>query len=112
MPDIPGEVPLAVRQGQPTVWLNPHRVPATDLLPTLSVSRAAVGAAEPRWRSFDPLLARLFDELATGRIDSPLRALSEPLARRVTGGADGAVWVKADHDLPVTGCIKARGGVY
>ena len=112
MPDIPDGVPLAVRQGQPTVWLNPHRVPAADLLPTLSVSRADVEAAETRWRSFDPLLAQLFDELATGRIDSPLRALSEPLARGVTGGAGGAVWVKADHDLPVTGCIKARGGVY
>ncbi|GJE41789.1 D-serine dehydratase [Methylobacterium soli] len=110
--DIPRGVPLAVRRGQPTVWLNPHRAPTADGLPTRAVSLADVEAALARWRRFEPLLARLFDELETGRIDSPLRALSEPVARRVLGGAGGTVWVKADHELPVTGCIKARGGVY
>ncbi|KAB1074420.1 D-serine ammonia-lyase [Methylobacterium planeticum] len=110
--EIREAVPLAVRQARPTVWLNPRRVAADDILPTLTLTRADVEAAEARWRRFDPLLAHLFDALGTGRIDSPFRALAAPMARRVAGGQGGAVWVKADHELPVTGCIKARGGVY
>ena len=69
--------------------------------------RRRAGAGSTRcWRP-------LFPELETGRIDSPLLALAagrrRPCLRRRRGPA---VWVKADHDLPVTGCIKARGGVY
>ena len=72
-----------------------------------------VEEAQARWRRFAPLLQRLFPELtaAAGRIDSPLIALEDDFARTVLGG-EGRVLVKADHDLPVAGSIKARGGVY
>lgn len=105
-------IPEAVRAGQPTVWRNPHRRPAETVLPGLAYGLADVTAAEARWRRFDPLLARLFPELETGRIDSPLFALEPAVAEPVAGGRNTAIWVKADHALPVTGCIKARGGVY
>lgn len=105
-------IPEAVRSGRPTVWLNPHRGSAPAILPGLDLSLADVEAAEARWRRFDPLLARLFDDLGSGRIDSPLLSLPDRVARAVTGPPGGDVWVKADHDLPVTGCIKARGGIY
>ncbi|GJD96383.1 D-serine ammonia-lyase [Methylobacterium iners] len=105
-------IPEAVREGRPTVWRNPRSGRAAEILPGLSFDRADVEAAEARWRRFDPLLARLFPELGTGRIDSPLRPLASHVAEDVAGRAGARVWVKADHDLPVTGCIKARGGLY
>lgn len=112
MSDQPQGIPEAVRAGRPTVWRNPHGRPAAEILPGLAYGLAAVRDAEARWHRFDPLLAALFPDLETGRIDSPLMALAPDVAAHVSGGAAAAVWVKADHDLPVTGCIKARGGVY
>ncbi len=106
-------VPAEVRAGLPTVWRNPRLLPTAEVLPTLPVQRRDVEEAQARWRRFAPLLQRLFPELtaAAGRIDSPLIALEDDFARTVLGGA-GRVLVKADHDLPVAGSIKARGGVY
>ena len=108
----PLDLPDAVRDGRPTVWRNPHLGRAAEILPGLAFGLAEVEAAEARWRRFDPLLARLFPELATGRIDSALLPLSADLAALASGRPGAAAWVKADHDLPITGCIKARGGVY
>lgn len=105
-------LPAAVLRAEPTVWLNPHRRPSAAVLPGLALTEADLRDAEARWHRFAPLLARLFAGLADGRIDSALAPLAPDVAARVLGGAPGSVWVKADHDLPVTGCIKARGGVY
>lgn len=112
MPDMLTGIPDSVRAGLPTLWRNPHRRPAAEILPGLAYGLSEVAAAEARWRRFDPLLARLFPDLETGRIDSPLLDLDPAVAALVAGGAPAAIRVKADHDLPVTGCIKARGGVY
>ena len=106
-------VPEAVRAGVPTVWRNPHVRPAAEVLPTLPLQWSDVQAAQARWRRFAPLLSKLFPELRSsgGLIDSALLEPKESFARSVLGG-QGRLLVKADHDLPVTGCIKARGGVY
>lgn len=106
-------VPEAVRAGVPTVWCNPHVCPAAEVLSTLRLQWSDVQAAQARWRRFAPLLAKLFPELRSsgGLIDSALLEPKQSFARAVLGG-EGRLLVKADHDLPVTGCIKARGGVY
>lgn len=111
--DVHGAIPPAVRQGEPAVWQNPHRRPAKSVLPALPIAWGDVEAALARWRRFAPLLVRLFPALrpSGGRIDSPLLALDEPIGREVLG-AEGRVLVKADHGLPLTGSVKARGGVY
>lgn len=108
----PLDLPDAVREARPTLWRNPRLGRAAEILSGLDFGLAEVEAAEARWRRFDPLLVRLFPELATGRIDSALLPLSADLATLVSGRPGAAAWVKADHDLPITGCIKARGGVY
>ncbi|MDP4025189.1 D-serine ammonia-lyase [Methylobacterium sp. NEAU 140] len=105
-------IPAAVRRAEPIVWRNPHRRDAASVLAGSAFSEADMHGAEARWRRFDPLLAELFEGTEDGRIDSPLLPVASDLARTVLGDAPGSVWVKADHDLPVTGCIKARGGVY
>ncbi|WP_267360590.1 MULTISPECIES: D-serine ammonia-lyase [unclassified Methylobacterium] len=105
-------IPAPVRRAEPTVWRNPHRQDAAAVLAASAFSEADMRQAEARWRRFDPLLAQLFDGTEDGRIDSPLLPVAPDLSRTLLGDAPGSVWVKADHDLPVTGCIKARGGVY
>jgi D-serine dehydratase len=107
-----GAIPAPVRRAEPVVWRNPHRGDAASVMAASAFSEADMRHAEARWRRFDPLLARLFDGTADGRIDSPLLPVGSDLARTLLGAPPGSVWVKADHDLPVTGCIKARGGVY
>lgn len=107
-----GPIPAPVRRAEPTIWRNPHRRDAASVLAASAFSEADMRGAEARWRRFAPLLAALFDGTDEGRIDSPLLPVAPDLARTLLGGAPGSVWVKADHDLPVTGCIKARGGVY
>lgn len=111
-PCLPGTIPASVRQGKPTVWINPRYHKSAEVLANLPFSRLDVNSAENRWRRFDPLLARLFTELQTGRIDSPLLPLDPPCRQRILETGGGTVLVKADHALPITGCIKARGGVY
>lgn len=106
-------VPHAVRAGRPTVWISEARRPCASVLPELPLQWSDVEVARERWRRFEPLLARLFPSLAPigGHIDSPLLRLSQALTGPASMSRQPA-WLKADHDLPVTGCIKARGGVH
>jgi D-serine dehydratase len=103
--------------GQPTLWANPS-------LPQAPSARHAAGAtvigasdmlaAEARFGRFAALLADLFPELRSsgGRIESDL--LQVPALQAALGmpASFGALWVKADHGLPVAGSIKARGGIH
>ncbi|MBO4647975.1 MAG: D-serine ammonia-lyase [Lentisphaeria bacterium] len=67
--------------------------------------------AEARLARFAPLLAQLFDEAAEqfGIIESCLLDVPQ-LAKKLCPGAK--ILLKADHDLPVAGSVKARGGIY
>jgi len=90
-----------LRRGQPTTWLRPENVPAV-------ITMADVAAAQARFRRFEPVLRRLFPESGwDGRIRSPLVdfAPTQPAALH-------RLLVKSDHALPMTGSIKARGGVH
>ena len=101
-------LPAEVARRRPVLWENPRLGPAAEVLAALPLGIADVRDAEARWERFALLLSRLFPEVAStnGHIDSELMETAA-LA------PDGVrLLVKADHALPVTGCIKARGGVY
>ncbi len=79
-----------------------------------SISYVDMERTADRLHRFGPLLAELFPEVAQfgGMIESDLisipsfaRALSHPPEA-------GALWIKADHALPIAGSIKARGGIH
>lgn len=103
-------VPPEVLRLQPLVWENPRRRPALQALKSIELALVDVFEAQQRWRRFAPLLAKLFPETAgtAGHIDSELLDLDPRLGL----APKARILVKADHSLPVTGCIKARGGVY
>ncbi|WP_157267913.1 D-serine ammonia-lyase [Azohydromonas aeria] len=104
----------ALRDGRPVLWAaagaKRDTVPAADA----GISALDVEATVARWRRFAPLLARLFPELREGEgvIESPL--LPVPALQQALGLSPehGALFVKADHGLPVAGSVKARGGIH
>lgn len=67
--------------------------------------------AEKRLERFAPLIARLYPETAAvgGLIESPL---SELPAMRKELGLKGRLLLKRDDSLPISGSVKARGGIY
>lgn len=89
-------------------WLNPDYGKDSEGLPC---SLQDVYEAEARLCRFAPLLAELFDEAAElhGIIESELLEIPV-LKEQLLPGA--RMLLKADHDLPVAGSIKARGGIY
>jgi D-serine dehydratase len=106
-----------LRKAQPQLWLNPELQPAAESLERLPLTRDDLQAAQARWQRFAPLLAGIFPDVgaSSGTIASALVRVSKMqhvLKAGYRAGVDGALWVKADHDLPVAGSIKARGGIY
>ena len=83
-------------------------------------------AAAARLTRFAPYIARVFPETADagGVIESPLHRLGTPEATGKAGVAAASAvpppvpaqlrntWLKCDHALPISGSIKARGGIY
>jgi D-serine dehydratase len=96
--------------GMPLLWLNTayQDASAAPAMPGL----AELHAAEARLTRFGPLLQQLFPELqdSDGIIESPLLKVDRLNSTVNTLG--GALYLKADHALPVAGSIKARGGIH
>lgn len=111
---VSGAVPAAVRRAEPVAWINPRRRPAAQALAACDVSAAEIAAARALWMRAAPLLERLFPELRAsgGGIVSELLPLPAVLSPALGLRPPARAFVKADHALPVTGCIKARGGVF
>lgn len=106
-------VAAALRAQEPVFWANPHRAPLDTAREHLSVGLDDIRAAEDRLARFAPLLAALFPEALAasgGRIESDLLPLGAWAAAGLPPG--DAVWLKADHRLPVAGSVKARGGFH
>ena len=98
---------------RPLLWMQAQRLDSIHGID--AVTAAGLDAAAQRLAWFAPLLAQLFpDELGTsaGLIESPL--LPVPALQSALGlpAAAGALFVKADHALPVAASVKARGGIH
>jgi D-serine dehydratase len=101
----------ALRRGDPVVWMRDASGVGPDTAPHPGLD---MYSAVDRFRRFAPLLALLFPELEPhqGVIESEL--LPTPRLQQAIGlpQESGALFVKADHGLPVAGSIKARGGIH
>jgi D-serine ammonia-lyase len=104
-----------VLEGRETTWLNPGlRRPQTDIL---GPGAAAVADASARLRRFAPVIRHYFPETeaAGGIIESPLVDIPnmKSALEHVCGTAlEGRMMLKMDSHLPVSGSVKARGGIY
>ena len=102
---------------QETFWLNRHVAPAVDGLKNVGLTRRDVEDAEARLQRFAPFLAEAFPETTAtqGIIESDAVAIPEmqaSLQETRSGDIKGALWLKLDSHLPISGSIKARGGIY
>jgi D-serine dehydratase len=102
---------------QETTWFNPALAPAAEALNDVGLTAADVADASARLTRFAAYLQRAFPETAGsgGIIESdiqPLPQLHKLLAERYAQPLTGALWLKRDSHLPISGSIKARGGIY
>ena len=95
-----------------TFWQNPRQQPASAALAAASVTAEEVAGAAARLERFAPYIARVFPETATagGLIESPLTPV--PAMQAALGLTTGRLLLKRDSRLPISGSIKARGGIY
>lgn len=105
---------LALRE---TTWFNPAIAPTATALADVGLTAEDVAAASARLQRFAPYLAKVFPETAAagGIIESPLvplLTLGRQLLDEIGVAAGGALWLKADNQLPISGSIKARGGIH
>lgn len=95
-----------------TFWLNPGLESAAQALGRCALTRADVEDAAKRLERFAPYIAAVFPQTreAGGIIESPLTAI--PRMQAALGTLPGRLLLKQDSHLPISGSIKARGGIY
>ncbi|ORM71795.1 D-serine ammonia-lyase [Pantoea rwandensis] len=96
-------------------WFNPNVTSAEEGLKPVGLTRADAEDAEARLQRFAPLLAAAFPETANtgGIIESDMVAAPHMQAElEKMAPILGQLWIKKDSHLPISGSIKARGGIY
>ena len=102
---------------QQTTWFNSGLAPTAQALADVGLTAADVADASARLTRFASYLQRVFPETQSsgGIIESdimPLTRLQPLLGERYKQTLTGALWLKRDSHLPISGSIKARGGIY
>ena len=100
-----------------TSWFNPAIAPAATALADVGLGADDVAQASARLQRFAPYIARVFPQTAAagGLIESDIRPLPR-MQRLLLDEAglrmSGQLWLKTDNELPISGSIKARGGIH
>ena len=99
-----------------TFWINEKKRQEKDWNIT-EVRPDQIQDASDRLKRFAPYLKTVFPELekTDGIIESELREIGhmkEFLNLEYHAGIEGKLMLKMDSDLPVSGSVKARGGIY
>lgn len=101
----------------PVTWFNPGVAPCAQALGDVPLDAADIAEASARLARFAPFIASAFPQTleAGGLIESPLLplpSLQAALCDELGIAPVGQLWLKADNLLPISGSIKARGGIY
>ncbi|MCP9761146.1 D-serine ammonia-lyase, partial [Aquitalea sp. S1-19] len=102
---------------QETSWFNPGIAPTAEALADVGLTAADVADASARLDRFASYIMQVFPETRAsgGIIESgilPMPKLQAELMARHDQESAGQLWLKADCNLPISGSIKARGGIY
>ena len=102
---------------QETTWFNPGVAPVWQAIADVGLTSADVADASARLSRFASYLRLAFPETecSAGIIESdivPMAHLQPLLGERYGQSLNGALWLKRDSHLPISGSIKARGGIY
>jgi len=98
-------------------WFNPAVAPVAEAIGDVGLTAADVADASARLTRFAPYIRRAFPETKAsgGVIESDIQSLPHLqalLAQRYGQTLEGSLWLKRDSHLPISGSIKARGGIY
>lgn len=101
----------------PLLWINPDYAGMDQSSAGQSLGPKNIRAAERRLQRFAPYIAKVFADTRGdgGLIESPLREVSQlqlALNSVFDWQIDGRMMLKCDNQLPISGSIKARGGIY
>lgn len=102
---------------QECAWFNPAVTTSHEGLTHVGLGGDDIHDASARLRRFAPYLIKAFPETGhtDGILESPLTAvpkLQTWLAKHWNMPLPGRLWFKQDSHLPISGSIKARGGIY
>ena len=111
------EFPLlhSIVEYQEVCWINEEK---KEKEPTfLEIEEVNIEEAVKRLQRFAPAMEECFPETRSysGLIESPLKEISvfkQKLEKKEKTKFWGRWFVKSDHLLPISGSIKARGGIY
>lgn len=99
------------------VWFNPKVTTTDQGLPYVGLTQNDVIDAQARLQRFASYLAKAFPETAVtqGIIESEvvdIPKMKVALEQRYNTSISGQLRLKKDSHLPISGSIKARGGIY
>jgi D-serine dehydratase len=103
--------------GEEVTWFNPQIAPLAEALNDIAVTAADVRQASDRLQRFAPFLAEAFPQVAAsaGIIESELVGVpnfARALCARYNVEGPVRLLLKKDSHLPISGSVKARGGIY
>ena len=98
-------------------WVNPNQLPFTEAIQKVKFREKDEMQAAQRLDRFRPYIALAFPETrpSNGIIESELVSASKmqaKLADYYQKDLSGRLFIKLDSHLPISGSIKARGGIY
>ncbi|WP_428769625.1 D-serine ammonia-lyase [Treponema sp. HNW] len=99
------------------VWCNPFKEPFEKAILSCPLTKADIKAADARLKRFAPYFKVAFPETAAldGILESPVQEIQNMksvLENKEHVSIPGNLWIKLDSHLPISGSIKARGGIY
>lgn len=102
---------------QEVSWFNPNITNLEKALPYIGLNESDIADASDRLSRFAPYLASVFPETAhtKGIIESDIiaiPAIKSALEAKYNTPITGSLFLKKDCHLPISGSIKARGGIY
>lgn len=106
-----------ISQQQEIFWQNPHTASIHTKAYAPNLSLDAIKDADARLRRFADYFAHVFPatQATQGLIESELISIdgaTQRLAQLTQSKVTGKVMLKLDSHLPISGSIKARGGIY
>lgn len=102
---------------QEVFWSNPQYNNFDNSFESLSINKSQIEDADKRLLRFAPYISKVFPEtqISKGIIESSLLKIPQMqnyLHEYFDTNILGSLYLKCDSHLPISGSIKARGGVY
>ena len=106
-----------LKRQEEVCWFNPNLKPVQEAAANCQLSMADIQDAADRWARFAGFFKVAYPETEAtdGIIESPFRkipAMRAALEELYHTQIKGDLFIKLDSHLPISGSIKARGGVY